>query len=174
MYLQVPLIPQDKTNACWLASAAMMKSWKDGKIYSLPETAAKLNSGAFLFSKIYQENQGLPFSYNVQLFQSLGIRQLPPASYQLSYIISILKRSPIAAIIMNRSSLAISHFVVIVGYSGGDSVDTTKFKINDPWPVGKGKTYEITFRDFVTKFENVVAYQNGFPNTDLTSQFYHY
>lgn len=133
-----------------------------------------MNSGAFVFSKIYQENQGLPFSYNIQLFQSLGIKRLPPASYQLNFIIALLTKSPIAAIIMNSSSLAISHFVVIIGYSGGNAVDTTKLKINDPWPVGKGKTYEISFRDFIEKFENVVAYQNGFPNSNLTSQFYHY
>jgi len=170
----VELIPQDKSNACWLASSSMMETWRTGTHYSLSDTLKVLDASGTSFSTIYNNDQGLSFAnYNI-ITQTLGLTQLPPASYTIEYLTSILNNGPITAVIMYSSSSNIAHMIVITGISGDGTPEGTSLQINDPLPLNAGKTYSIAFNDFLSKFEQVVAYENNWPNTDLTSQLFYF
>jgi hypothetical protein len=170
----VELIPQDKSNACWLASSSMMETWRTGTHYSLSDTLKVLDASGTSFSTIYNNDQGLSFAnYNI-ITQTLGLTQLPAASYTIEYLTSILNNGPIMAVIMYSSSSNIAHMIVITGISGDGTPEGTSLQINDPLPLNAGKTYSIAFNDFLSKFEQVVAYENNWPNTDLTSQLFYF
>lgn len=170
----VELIPQDKSNACWLASSSMMETWRTGTHHSLSDTLKVLDASGTSFSTIYNNDQGLSFANDNIITQTLGLTQLPPASYTIEYLTSILNNSPIMAVIMYSSSSNIAHMIVITGISGDGTPEGTSLQINDPLPLNAGKTYTIAFNDFLSKFEQVVAYENNWPDTDLTSQLFYF
>ena len=170
----VELIPQDKSNACWLASSTMMRSWKDQASYPLSDTLTVLDASGGSFTQTYNADNGLAFADNQKIVQTLGLTALPPASYTIDYFFSVLDESPIMAVIMFSSGSTIAHMVVITGISGDRTPDGTSLSINDPLPLNAGHTYTISFTDFLNKFESVVAYENNLGVQDLTSQLFYF
>ena len=174
MPTSVELIPQDKSNACWLASSTMMRSWKDQVSYPLSDTLTVLDPSGGSFTQTYNADNGLSFADNPEIVQTLGLTALPPASYTIDYFFSVLDESPIMAVIMFSANSTIAHMVVITGISGDRTPDGTTLSINDPLPLNTGHTYTISFTDFLNKFESVVAYENNLGVKDLTSQLYYF
>jgi hypothetical protein len=174
MPTSVELIPQDKSNACWLASSTMMRSWKDQVSYPLSDTLTVLDASGGSFTQTYNADNGLSFADNQKIVNTLGLTALPPASYTIDYFFSLLDESPIMAVIMFSGNSTIAHMVVITGISGDRTPDGTILSINDPLPLNNGHTYTISFTDFLNKFESVVAYENNLGVKDLTSQLYYF
>ena len=174
MPTSVELIPQDKSNACWLASSTMMRSWKDQVSYPLSDSLAVLDASGGSFKQTYNADNGLSFADNQKIVDTLGLTALPPASYTIDYFFSLLDESPIMAVIMFSANSTIAHMVVITGISGDRTPDGTILSINDPLPLNNGHTYTISFTDFLNKFESVVAYENNLGVKDLTSQLYYF
>lgn len=170
----VELVPQDKSNACWLASATMMRSWKDSRSYPLSDTLMVLDGPWGIFYQAYNADKGLSFSDNSKIVETLGLTALPPASYIIDYFFTLLDVSPIMAVIMFSDSSNIAHMIVITSISGDRTPDGTFLQINDPLPIDSGHTYSISFADFLNKFEAVVSYENKFGVTNLTSQLFYY
>ena len=77
----VELIPQDKSNACWLAGSSMMETWKTGKHSALTDTLKVLDASGKSFSDIYNNDGGLAFDDNKVIVSSLGLTAVPRASY---------------------------------------------------------------------------------------------
>ena len=174
MPTSVELIPQDKSNACWLAASTMMRSWKDQVSYPLSDTLNVLDASGGSFTQTYNADNGLAFADNQKIVQTLGLTALPPASYAIDYFFSLLDESPIMAVIMFSANSIIAHMVVITSISGDRTPDGTTLSINDPLPLNAGHTYTISFTDFLNKFESVVAYENNLGVKDLTSQLYYF
>jgi len=174
MPTSVELIPQDKSNACWLASSTMMRSWKDQVSYPLSNTLNVLDASGGSFTQTYNADNGLSFADNQKIVETLGLTALPPASYSIDYFFSLLDKSPIMAVVMFSASSTIAHIVVITSISGDRTPDGTTLSINDPLPLNAGHTYTISFTDFLNKFESVVAYENNLGVKDLTSQLYYF
>jgi hypothetical protein len=174
MPTSVELIPQDKSNACWLAASTMMRSWKDQSSYPLSDTLKVLDASGGNFTQTYNADNGLSFADNKKIVQTLGLIALPPASYTIDYFFSLLDQSPIMAVIMFSATSNIAHMVIITGISGDRTPDGTTLNINDPLPLNTGHTYTISFADFLKKFESVVAYENNLGVKDLTSQLYYF
>lgn len=174
MPASVELIPQDKSNACWLASSTMMRSWKDQVSYPLSDTLKVLDASGGSFTQTYNADNGLAFADNQKIVETLGLAALPPASYTIDYFFSLLDQSPIMAVIMFSANSTIAHMVVITSISGDRTPDGTTLSINDPLPLNAGHTYTISFTDFLNKFESVVAYENNLGVKDLTSQLYYF
>lgn len=170
----VELIPQDKSNACWLASSTMMRSWKDQTSYPLSDTLKVLDASGGNFTSTYNADKGLSFADNQKIVQTLGLTALPPASYTIDYFFSLLAESPIMAVIMFSPTSTIAHMVVITDISGDKTPDGTTLSINDPLPLNAGHTYTISFTDFLNKFESVVAFENNLGVKDLTSQLFYF
>jgi len=174
MPTSVELIPQDKSNACWLASSTMMRSWKDQVSYPPSDTLKVLDASGGSFTQTYNADNGLSFAASQTIVETLGLTALPPASYTIDYFFSLLDDSPIMAVIMFSASSNIAHMVVITSISGDRTRDGTTLSINDPLPLNAGHTYTISFTDFLNKFESVVAYENNLGVQDLTSQLYYF
>jgi hypothetical protein len=174
MPTSVELIPQDKSNACWLAASTMMRSWKDQASYPLSDTLKVLDASGGNFTQTYTADNGLSFDDNAKIVQTLGLTALPPASYTIDYFFSLLDQSPIMAVIMFSATSNIAHMVVITGISGDRTPDGTTLNVTDPLPLNTGHTYSISFTDFLKKFESVVAYENNLGVKDLTSQLYYF
>jgi len=174
MPADVELIPQDKSNACWLASSTMMRSWKDQASYPLSDTLRILDASGGSFTTTYNADKGLSFADNQKIVDTLGLTALPPASYTIDYFFSVLDESPIMAVIMFSAGSTIAHMVVITSISGAKTPDGTTLSINDPLPLNAGHTYTISFTDFLNKFESVVAYENNLGVKNLTSQLYYF
>jgi hypothetical protein len=170
----VELIPQDKSNACWLASSTMMRSWRDSMSHPLSDTLTVLDAPGNNFTQTYTDDNGLSFTDAKKIVDILGLTALPPASYTIDYFFSLLDVSPIMAMIMFSDTSNIAHMVVIANISGDKSPDGSTFEINDPLPLDSGHTYEISFNDFLKKFESVVAYENRLNVENLTSQLFYY
>ena len=170
----IPLTPQDKSNACWLASTTMMMSWKDSVSYPLTETLKVLDEPGNDFTQTYNNNNGLLFEDNKKIVDILGLTALPPASYTIDFFSEVLAISPIMAIIMFSDTSDIAHIIVITGISGDGSPEGTFLQINDPLPVNEGHNYTISFLDFLNKFESVVAFENKLGAANLTSQLYYF
>lgn len=174
MPTSVELIPQDKSNACWLASSTMMRSWKDQVSYPLSDTLNVLDALGGTFTQTYNADNGLSFADNQKIVQTLALTALPPASYTIDYFFSLLDESPIMAVIMFSANSNLAHMVVITSIGGDRTPDGTTLSINDPLPLNNGHTYTISFTDFLNKFESVVAYENNLRVKDLTSQLYYF
>jgi len=170
----VALIPQDKSNACWLAASTMMRSWKDQQSYTLAATLAFLDPTGTTFAPTYNTDCGLLFADDQKLVQALGLTALPPASYAIDFFFTVLGAGPIMAQIMFSANSNIAHMVVIANITGDGTPSGTMLQINDPLPMNAGQTYAISFTDFLVKFEGVVAYENNFPADNLTSQLFYY
>src|SRR5215470_6955317 len=132
MPADVELIPQDKSNACWLASSTMMRSWKDQASYPLSDTLRILDASGGSFTTTYNADKGLSFADNQKIVDTLGLTALPPASYTIDYFFSVLDQSPIMAVIMFSSGSTIAHMVIITSISGDRTPDGTTLSINDP------------------------------------------
>jgi Papain-like cysteine protease AvrRpt2 len=161
MPTSVELIPQDKSNACWLASSTMMRSWKDQVSYPLSDTLKVLEASGGSFTQTYTADNGLAFADNQKIVETLGLTALPPASYTIDYFFSLLDESPILAVIMFSANSTIAHMVVITSISGDRTPNGTTLGINDPLPLNAGHTYTISFTDFLNKFESVVIALSG-------------
>ena len=85
MPTSVELIPQDKSNACWLAASTMMRSWKDQSSYPLSDTLKVLDASGGNFTQTYNADNGLSFADNKKIVQTLDLIALPPASYTIDY-----------------------------------------------------------------------------------------
>lgn len=170
----VSLVPQDKSNACWLASSTMMRSWKDQQCYTMADTLSFLDGGGGNFTQTYNADNGLSFSDVQTIVNTLGLTALPPASYTIDYFFSLLASSPVMAVIMFSATSNIAHMVVIADISGDRTPAGTTLLIDDPLPLNAGHTYNISFADFLSKFEAVVAYENNLGTQDLTSQLFYY
>ena len=93
----VELIPQDKTNACWLASSTMMRSWRDSMSHPLSDTLTVLDAPGNNFTQIYTDDNGLSFNDAKKIVDILGLTALAPASYTIDYFYNLLDVSPIMA-----------------------------------------------------------------------------
>ena len=142
--------------------------------HPLSDTLTVLDAPGNNFTKTYTDDNGLSFSDVQKIVDILGLKALPPASYTVDYFYSLLDVSPIMAVIMYSDTSNIAHMVVIDNISGDRTPDGSTFEINDPLPLNVGHTYEISFNDFLKKFESVVAYENKLSTANLSSQLFYY
>jgi len=172
----VGLVPQDKTNACWLACATMMRDWRDEASNSFEDILQLLDDGIgyYMFSQAYKNDRGLAFSDWKKIADLLGLTSLPPASYTIEYFFEMLAAGPVMAVIMFSETSRIAHAVVITNISGDGTPDGSFMEINDPLPLNDGHTYSLSVTDFLKKFEAVVAYENNLGVDNLHAQLYCY
>lgn len=149
----VPLIPQDKTMACWYASAQMLITWRMMKTLSCEISHPPPGSVPALKST-YMENNGLPFQKTVELASDLGLVAVPPMTPSPGALASLLSRyGPL----WFAGLFPQGHAVVITG------VSSSQVWINDPWPVNKGARRIISTQAFGDA-DQILGYQFNLGN----------
>jgi hypothetical protein len=129
----VKLIPQDKNNSCWYASAKMLVQWKRNKTQS---TIGRDPSELQSTSDLYRKDEGITDQRIAQLAQELGLRVVPPMTPTPKAIFQWLGRY--GPLWVN----GISHITVIAGIN----LSPAEFclLVYDPLPENKGS---IEWRD---------------------------
>lgn len=129
MYIvnDVPLIPQQKTMACWFASAQMLIQWKRNRaqatLSSHPDPSQVDET-----VRIEASNDGLQYEQVTRLAQLLGLRVVPPMSITLAGLERLLlEHGPLW-------THGTAHIIVIAGVNR----NADKVYVHDPWPPGKG------------------------------------
>jgi hypothetical protein len=129
----VRLIPQDKDNACWYASAQMLIQWKRDQTQS---TSGPDPSELPSTSALYKQDQGISDQRIVQLAKELGLVRVPPMSPTYEAVCQWLGRY--GPLWVN----GIGHITVIAGIDVSPS--RASFLVYDPLPKNKGS---IEWRD---------------------------
>jgi hypothetical protein len=78
----VPLIPQQKSMACWYASAQMLIQWKRAQTLSTRSGHPDPSEVPYAVKR-EATNQGIPYSHALKLARMLGLLPIMPTSVSL-------------------------------------------------------------------------------------------
>lgn len=146
----VPLVPQQNKVSCWAAAAAMIVGWRDAISIS-PESIAT-GEGPWA---AYQ--QGLNPENVPKLATIWGLVQEPPHSYSIKDLHKLItQKGPLWI----GAAVPALHVVVVVGLYGDGTADGTFVRIQDPWPVGIGRKYDLSFRQFSQVYEDAADFNS--------------
>jgi papain like cysteine protease AvrRpt2 len=162
-----PLIAQPKSNVCWAASYAMLRSWHDAKTYGIEEALATVGSR---YVQLYKNNQGLPWIEASTFYTKAGLRCHRSVCYPVETWLKYLRAHGLLAVVANAASTPMpgTHSRVVPGLSGyravsaaGETLDpnTTFMQIMDP---GFGGTqYNENYEVFNSKYEALQVLSNA-------------
>lgn len=135
----VPLVPQLTNMSCWAAGAAMLVAWRHNVTVDQEEIAHRVGYWA------QYQHAGLD-AEDTAMFAAWGLTPEPIQSYTASAFADLLEQyGPLWVAAKTAPGV---HVVVVTGISGDGTADGTTLFINDPWPVGAGSQYWVTYRDF--------------------------
>lgn len=140
---EVPLVQQTTGMSCWAAAAAMLVGWRDC-IDIDPDEVAR-GTGRW---EAYRD--GLVPEDVRALSEAWGLIMEPPKRYTVQSLRELLERN--GPLWVGEASPGL-HVVVITGMSGDGTSEGTRVRIADPWPVGKGERYTITFAQLQRNLE---------------------
>ena len=139
---EVPLVPQLTGMSCWAAAAAMVIGWRDARPIG-PEIV-----GGGCDGPAYQD--GLLPNVVPTFARGWGLHAEPPRSYSTQTMAVLLAR--VGPLWLGEADPGL-HVVVVAGMHGDTSPDGTWMHINDPWPIGRGERYRLTFRQLMKNYD---------------------
>jgi hypothetical protein len=144
LMLDVPLIPQTKTNSCWHASIRMVKAYAG----VATKTGVQKNQS---FQKAWVNDVGTRDYTGLAHVEEFKMLSAYRPKYTVESLLNTLRRfGPIW--VNTTDGFTWQHAVVITGVSnemGGDEVF-----INDPWPIDTGTSDVKSLVDFNKISEN--------------------
>jgi N-acetylmuramoyl-L-alanine amidase len=140
---EVPLVQQTSGMSCWAAAAAMLVGWRDCVDIDSDEVAH--GTGHW---EAYRD--GLMPEGVQALSDAWGLILEPPRNYTVDSLRELLERN--GPLWVGEASPGL-HVVVITGMTGDGTPDGTHVRIADPWPVGRGSRYTITFSELQRNLE---------------------
>jgi N-acetyl-anhydromuramyl-L-alanine amidase AmpD len=152
----VPYYPQTSGASCWAASAAMVVGWRDDRVVTDGEIAAKVPVfNAYKTGLFPTDRQALADAWN--------LIPEPPASYTIDAWRDMLRYDgPLYLDMTWDTSGKGGHARVLVGMESDgapDGSDTTMY-MHDPWPGTPGKI-KLSFADFLALYEGRVGNEGG-------------
>jgi len=157
-----PYYPQPAgSSTCWAATAAMLVGWRDNRVVTQEEIAAKVPViDAFI--------NGLPPQNRITLANAWNLVAEPPASYTLDSFRDLLERFGPMYVGMSWDKKGGGHARLLVGIQSDgapDGSDTTLF-MHDPWPDTAGRI-KLSFADFIALYEGRVTASGGVVDVQL-------
>ncbi|MFT3696819.1 MAG: papain-like cysteine protease family protein [Kofleriaceae bacterium] len=134
---EVPLVEQLTGMSCWAAAAAMIVGWRD----RLHIDAVSVARGAGRQSA-YRD--GLEPRDVATFARAWGLEVARLAELSVREVRALLAHGPLW---VGEASPGL-HVIVVAGMFGDGSVDNTFVRIADPWPIGRGERYTLSFREF--------------------------
>jgi hypothetical protein len=138
IWYEVPLVEQLTGMSCWAAAAAMLVGWRD----CLAIEAADVARGAGRW-EAYRD--GLEPRDVAALVKAWGLFIEPIRTYTVADLRQLLVRC--GPLWVGEASPGL-HVVVIAGMYGDGTPEGTFVRIADPWPVGRGDRYTVSFAEF--------------------------
>lgn len=140
---EVPLLPQLTGMSCWAAAAAMIVSWRDRIAINPQEMAAGIGQWT-----AYRD--GLHPRDVTALANRWGLFIEPTLYWSVSALRHMLvTKGPLW---MGEASPGL-HSIVVTGMYGDGTPEGSFVRINDPWPVGQGERYVISFRQLRQNYQ---------------------
>jgi N-acetylmuramoyl-L-alanine amidase len=140
---EVPMVPQLTGMSCWAAAAAMIVGWRDC-IDVRPEEVA-LGAGAW-----EEYRDGLEPSNVDALARTFGLVVETPRVYSVEGVRALLERYGPLWVGAGPTGL---HVITVSGMYGDGSPDGTFVRVLDPWPLGRGERYTLSFSDMAANLE---------------------
>lgn len=151
-----PYYPQPAgSSTCWAATAAMLVGWRDNRVVTQEEIAAKV-------PVIDAFRNGLPPKHRSTLAQAWNLVAEPPASYTIDAFRQMLESYGPMYVGMNWDKSGGGHARLLVGMTSDgapDGSDTVMY-MHDPWPDTAGKI-KLPFADFVALYEGRITASGG-------------
>lgn len=150
---EVPLVQQLTGMSCWAAAAAMVVGWRD----CIDIDAEEVARGA---GRWHSYRDGLE-PHDVAAFaRAWGLEVARPTQLSVPVIRDLLDRC--GPIWVGEASPGL-HVVVVAGMHGDGSPDGTLVRIADPWPIGRGERYSLSFREFCANLRAAATLAGGRP-----------
>lgn len=150
---EVPLVEQLTGMSCWAAAAAMLVGWRDRIHIDAPEVARGAGR-----SEAYRD--GLE-PRDVETFaRAWGLRVARPRELSVGELRALLAEH--GPLWVGEASPGL-HVIVVAGMYGDGSPDGSFVRIADPWPVGRGERYTLSFREFRENLVNAAMIAGGHP-----------
>jgi N-acetylmuramoyl-L-alanine amidase len=137
---EVPLVPQLTGMSCWAAAAAMIVGWRDCVDVRPEEVAAGLG-------RWDAYRRGLEPADVDDLARVFDLVIEPARTYSVDELRRLLER--VGPLWVGEAVPGL-HVVVVAGMAGDGTPDGTWVRIADPWPIGRGERYRISFRELAT------------------------
>jgi N-acetylmuramoyl-L-alanine amidase/outer membrane protein OmpA-like peptidoglycan-associated protein len=134
---EVPLVPQLTGMSCWAAAAAMLVGWRECCDVRPDQVAAG-------FGRWDAYRLGLEPRDVEQLAGVFDLVIEPPRTYPVQTLRALLER--VGPLWVGEAVPGL-HVVVIAGLYGDGTLDGTWVRIADPWPIGRGERYRVSFRE---------------------------
>jgi len=147
---------QGNANLCWLASVAMLMSWKNKSPISMSSMATTLGDP---FEKLFKQSQsdstggGLPITDVKLLADKLGLKTSGLASFNTSWWVDTLKKGPMMIAGYVKNPARMGHAVVLSGIDG-DTNDVNRMgaEVYDP---NYGAKIDKDFRQTIAFYEGL-------------------
>ncbi len=140
---EVPLVQQLTGMSCWAAAAAMLVGWRDCIDIDAEEVAA--GTGRW---EAYRD--GLTPEDVSALADAWGLVTEPERAYTVGSLRELLEEN--GPLWVGEASPGL-HVVVVTGMQGDGTPHGTQVRIADPWPVGSGERYSISFAELQRNLE---------------------
>ena len=133
---EVPLVAQTTGMSCWAAAAAMLIGWRERLVVNPDEVAR----GAGRWSEF---KNGLHPEDVAAFAGRWGLVNEPNADvWEVDHFRQMLET--FGPLWVGEASPGL-HAIVVTGLCGDGTPEGTHVRVNDPWPVGAGERYTISF-----------------------------
>lgn len=150
---EVPLVQQLTGMSCWAAAAAMIVGWRD----RIHIEAAQVAGGA---GQLQAYREGLE-PRDVETFaHAWGLEVARVRELSVGEVWRLL--AEYGPLWVGEASPGL-HVIVVAGIYGDGTPKGTSVRIADPWPVGRGERYTLSFTDFRANLLNAAYIAGGHP-----------
>jgi len=150
---EVPLVEQLTGMSCWAAAAAMIVGWRD----RIHINAVDVAHGAG-HHEAYRD----------------GLEPRDVATFARAWGLEVARLSELSVgelrrLLADHGPLWVGeaspglHVIVVAGMYGDGSTDQSFVRIADPWPVGRGERYTLSFLDFRENLINAAMIAGDHP-----------
>lgn len=150
---EVPLVQQLTGMSCWAAAAAMIVGWRD----CIDIDAEEVARGA---GRWHAYRDGLEPGDVEAFARAWGLEVGAPAELSVAEIRRLVTDH--GPLWVGEASPGL-HVVVVAGMFGDGSAGGSFVRVADPWPIGRGERYTISFREFRDNLVTAATLAGGLP-----------
>jgi hypothetical protein len=150
---EVPLVQQLTGMSCWAAAAAMIVGWRD----CIDIDAEDVARGA---GRWHAYRQGLEPADVGAFARAWGLEVARLSALSVAEIRRLISEH--GPLWVGEASPGL-HVVVVAGMFGDGSPTNSFVRIADPWPIGRGERYTISFQEFRESLAAAATLAGGAP-----------
>jgi hypothetical protein len=146
----VKLVPQHTRSTCWSAALAMLLDFRASMTPGNPRMSA--GGGLFNDSNLARPENTRKFADSYGLTLILGQSWMPNGLANLlrangPLMMNLLWNAPR----YGTGKGSPGHMLIIAGLRGDGTAEGSTLRIYDPWPMGRGSIYSLTYGPFMRK-----------------------